>query len=465
MRRIIVKNDKSKCSRFCNAVLDKVKSLFSNGDLTTNKCFVRTATFTLLCIPYGLFWLTSITWFLSLKPYGYLVPTFITILFVVSILLFFFCSFSNPGIIPKQNPTYDSYDLFTGFNRACYRNKHSIRADKPQFLMINGRYLRIKYCETCNIYRPPRSVHCRLCDFCVNRFDHHCKWIGNCIGYNNYRQFIAFVFTTFVLIIAMICLSIARAVYITRDEKMLRLIIETTTILVYTVLFCWFIAGLTAYHSFLACTNQTTNEQLKGVYKIFNPWNRGIFRNIREVWFVKRKKLTYETINTFNKFMYKSTNGDCENKNSVKMSKIYNPVSIFDNIGNLNLIKDYLAGKRLTLNSIESINSSSLESSSSCEQNYSFKELTSNEYRLNRTNDLLYDCSDEEHISRSDSLKRVAFSENVQRFNSLNSSIKTLKETYHFLKNDLINNKIGRVSDDSQLDRKNLTRKNGMDFG
>ena len=35
-----------------------------------------------------------------------------------------------------------------------------------------------RYCIICNIEQPIRSKHCRNCDKCVARYDHHCPWIG-----------------------------------------------------------------------------------------------------------------------------------------------------------------------------------------------------------------------------------------------------------------------------------------------
>ena len=45
------------------------------------------------------------------------------------------------------------------------------------------------------------SKHCRTCDRCVEGFDHHCKWLNNCIGEKNYQTFFALICLTVTLLL------------------------------------------------------------------------------------------------------------------------------------------------------------------------------------------------------------------------------------------------------------------------
>merc|ERR1712039_81109 len=49
------------------------------------------------------------------------------------------------------------------------------------------------WCRWCNMVQPPRAKHCRDCDCCVLREDHHCPFLNNCIGQRNYAYFYGFV--------------------------------------------------------------------------------------------------------------------------------------------------------------------------------------------------------------------------------------------------------------------------------
>ena len=46
------------------------------------------------------------------------------------------------------------------------------------------------FCSRCEKYRPARAHHCRKCKKCILRFDHHCYWLDNCIGFYNQGHFV-----------------------------------------------------------------------------------------------------------------------------------------------------------------------------------------------------------------------------------------------------------------------------------
>ena len=50
-------------------------------------------------------------------------------------------------------------------------------------------------CPDCEVLRTPRSRHCAICNKCVERFDHHCPWINNCVGIHNHNSFLVFLWS------------------------------------------------------------------------------------------------------------------------------------------------------------------------------------------------------------------------------------------------------------------------------
>ncbi len=145
-------------------------------------------------------------------------------------------------------------------------------------------------CKHCDAWQGLRTKHCHDCGRCVRKFDHHCFWVGTCVGEKNHARFVTYLFTETAGILWAFHISVTGVrMYDTWDEIFQK---NAGPVIMCFVLFLFilFVGGLFGFHVFCMATNQTTWEvaskrkisYLKGVPDNVYAFDRGFARNVRE---------------------------------------------------------------------------------------------------------------------------------------------------------------------------------------
>ncbi|XP_068343820.1 protein S-acyltransferase 10-like isoform X2 [Pyrus communis] len=180
-----------------------------------------------------------------------------------------------------------------------------------------GTSVRSLTCSYCNVEQPPRSKHCHDCDKCVLQFDHHCVWLGTCIGVGNHCKFwwyiceeTALCLWTTVLYITYLKANISVAWW--KDAIVILLLVTLSIIIIFLLL-------LLIFHSYLVLTNQTTYElvrrrripYLRGVPERVYPFSKGACRNLYEFCCVRSSNYRMEPFPTAQQLEEKSRPYTC----------------------------------------------------------------------------------------------------------------------------------------------------------
>lgn len=224
--------------------------------------------------------------------FNYIVLTGGLVLTFVDFIFLFLTSSRDPGIIPRnsQPPESDeAFDISTQSTEWLNKKGNNLKIPRMKDEMVNGHSVKVKFCDTCLLYRPPRASHCSICNNCVQKFDHHCPWVGQCIGLRNYPFFIMFISSSTFLCIYVFAFS---WVNILRRKGSMWSAMSHDFVSVILIVYCfivvWFVGGLSVFHLYLICTNQTTYENFRYRYdQKENPYAKGIVGNFTEIFFSK----------------------------------------------------------------------------------------------------------------------------------------------------------------------------------
>ncbi|XP_055341829.1 palmitoyltransferase ZDHHC14-like isoform X2 [Paramacrobiotus metropolitanus] len=184
-----------------NAAMLKVRlEIWLNRMVGRNQRFIWWLTIAMSVLPLSLHAAIDAPYLLRhMTPY---LPMTLGILFFTVFTLFLVNSFMDPGVVQP----YLHSDLLRLEQQLRIREgmhyvaeAFIVTSDNPterasvrrqsQWL-VNGQTVITEFCYHCRLYQAPRVHHCQLCGRCVERFDHHCPWLDNCVGLRNYPYFI-----------------------------------------------------------------------------------------------------------------------------------------------------------------------------------------------------------------------------------------------------------------------------------
>lgn len=183
------------------------------------------------------------------------------------------CIMTHPGSIPEDDAQWE-------FVAKELRSKDPVAADPKESKRSGDR----RSCKWCLKYKPDRTHHCRVCQECILKMDHHCPWIYNCVGFGNHKYFFLFVMYS--------CMTTNLIIWTMFESLRDAMAPETPYVRMFCLLFgetlasllCFLVTLFLCFHVWLMMKCMTTiefcekNAQKSSVNQ--SAYSRGVYGNI-----------------------------------------------------------------------------------------------------------------------------------------------------------------------------------------
>jgi hypothetical protein len=93
----------------------------------------------------------------------------------------------NWAFLPKRDTVFWSIPFIGSWSFGIILFVFATLAEHPLPSNLNPNHSH--YCDFCQDEVPMNAKHCRRCNRCLCGFDHHCRFINNCVTQSNYTAF------------------------------------------------------------------------------------------------------------------------------------------------------------------------------------------------------------------------------------------------------------------------------------
>lgn len=205
--------------------------------------------------------------------YGKIEKIIVTIFSIPFFICFYWsflkCSTAKPGYVDK------SWELNAEENNIEIEKKKTRNYTPNKFTV----------CDKCNyLVRPERSHHCRSCKKCVLKMDHHCEWIGTCVGEKNLKFFFLFLFYALLISLYIFISTVPKFIALLRSDEAnvlhefdgftVLIVVSSGLTLFVTLLF------MNCQYIYFISRNITVIES---AYTEMNPYDLGTYNNWKMV--------------------------------------------------------------------------------------------------------------------------------------------------------------------------------------